>query len=143
MIEDQRKHEMRWYQERQALKQAQASRANSAAQAQSILQSLSNSGSHASASVEGSVDHEVELTALDRKVYNAQQEMETGMTAELKSLGVPFFGTDRSLIVSKGVEASELSTTEIQPSWSPKVAESQLLELRRRIIGHLEDLYRD
>lgn len=145
MIEHQRKHEMRWYAERQALKQTQASRANSTAKVQSILQSLSSTAGTASTDTEDGVgvDSEAELEAHDRKIYDAQHEMDTAMTAELKGLGVPFFGTDSALVVSEPDNASLGQMSNVHPKWSPKVTEAQLLELRRRMVGHLEDLYRD
>lgn len=142
MIEDQRKHELRWYSERQALKQTQASRSSSAAQANSILQSLQSIGGSVVDSGDD-VDPDVELANLDRKIYAAQQEMDEAMTWELKGLGVPFFGTDRSLIIPEGDGTVLDDATGLRPKHSPKVTEAQLLELRRRMVMHLEDLYRD
>ena len=145
MMEDQRKHEMRWYAERQALKQTQVDRATSTAKVQSILQSLSSRAGTASTGTEddAGVDAEAELAAYDRKVYSAQHEMDAAMTVELKGLGVPFFGTDTALVVSEPGDVAPGQTSSISPKWSPKVTEAQLLELRRRMVGHLEDLYRD
>ena len=143
MMKDQRQNEMRWHSERQALKHTQAKRVSSSAQAQSILQSLGNPQSKASTVGERLVDNEAELDEFDLKTYAAQQEMEIAMTAELKSLGVPFFGTDANLVVTDGAEESNEPTAGNQPKWSPVVTEIQLLELRRRMVGHLEDLYRD
>lgn len=138
MIEDQRKHELRWYSERQSLKHTQAKRAGSAAQAQSILQSLSRTSAPAENRVE--VDHEAELAAFDQKIYEAQRSMQTAMVAELKGLGVPFFGTDQSVVVSEAIEEQPPGD---RPKWSPIVTEAELLELRRRMVRHLEDLYKD
>lgn len=143
MMEDQRKNEMRWYAERQALKQTQANRAKSSAQAQSILQSLNHSGADTSSKNGSVVDIEVELANFDRKIYAAQMDMQVSMTAELKGLGVPFFGTDRSLVVEDQEEKLRGQIPDDRPKWSPIVTEGQLLELRRRMIEHLEDLYRD
>lgn len=131
---------MRWYKERQALKQAQASRSTSAAKAQSILQSLNGTGptpTHAQ------VDQEAELQAFDRKVHAAQVAMQTAMTAELKGLGVPFFGTNPGLVIPDESNRSQEQPPEDHPRWSALVTEADLLELRRRMVGHLEDLYRD
>jgi hypothetical protein len=143
MIEDQRKRELRWYSERQALKHTQAKRASSAAQAQSILQSLSATPSGVESGSEAGVDNERELAEFDRKIYDAQREMEVGMIAELKGLGVPFFGTDRSLVVAHETEEGAIQALGNQPKWSPTISETQLLELRRRMVQHLEDLYKD
>ena len=141
MIDDQRKQELRWYSERQALKQKQAKRASSTAKAHSILQSLGNSSNQKEPlDAKTAVNDEAELAAFDRKIYDFQQNLEATMTADLKALGVPFFGTDRNLVVSNLEKLSEDHPPN-QPRWSPKVTEKQLLELRRRMVQHLEDLY--
>ena len=140
MIEDQRKHELRWYSERQNLKHTQAQRASSAAQAQSILQSLSTTSTSAQNDTpDAAAENAQELAAFDRKIYDSQREMENGMIAELKGLGVPFFGTDRGLVVEDPTAGSRPNL----PKWSPLVTEAQLLELRRRMVQHLEDMYKD
>ena len=140
MIEDQRKHELRWYSERQNLKHTHAKRASSAAQAQSILQSLSTIAQNDTPDTAADNDQNAqELAAFDRKIYDAQREMENGMIAELKGLGVPFFGTDRGLVVEDPTAGSRPNL----PKWSPLVTEAQLLELRRRMVQHLEDMYKD
>lgn len=143
MIEDQRKHELRWYSERQALQHTQAKRTSSAAQAQSILQSLSATPSTADRDSEAGVDNEAELAVFDRRIYDAQQKMEVAVIAELKGLGVPFFGTDRSLVVADALENTSDQALGNRPKWSPTISETQLLELRRRMVQHLEDLYKD
>lgn len=141
---DQRKHELRWYSERQTLKAKQASRSTSAAQASSILQSLSGvMYSPAASTAENETSNDAELATLDRRIYAAQADMDTAMTAELKGLGVPFFGTERSLILSEDEDVMSKLPSESQPKWSPMITEAQLLVLRRRMVGHLEDLYRE
>lgn len=144
MMQDQKTHEMRWYTERQNLKQTQSNRSASAANAQKILNSLPAFGSAPPKNNEHTqVDKEAELAEFDRKLYAAQQAMEAGMTTEMKRLGVPFFGTDSSLIVEDGRDPPTESLPEGQPKFSPVVTETQLLQMRRRMIAHLEDLYRD
>lgn len=140
MMEDQRRNEMRWYAERQALKQAQANRAKSSQEAQSILRSLSNGGSPANPNDTTPTDTEAELARFDRKIYDAQLHMNFTMTAELKGLGVPFFGTDQSLILDDRGSTAEKGE---RPKWSPLVSQTQLLGLQRRMVEYLEDLYRD
>lgn len=139
MMRDQRSHELRWCSERQALKQSQASRSSSAAKALSILQTLSQSSSQ---SPEGTPQTEeekrAELSAFDRKVYAAQVSMETAMTAELKGLGVPFFGTPEHLVIS----GDRQPTSESSAAGSA-ITENELLKLRRKMVSHLEELYRD
>ena len=89
------------------------------------------------------VDPEAELANYDRKIYAAQLDMEASMTAELKGMGVPFFGTDPSLFVENQAESFQREMPSDRPKWSQVVTEAQLLDLRKRMIGHLEDLYRD
>ena len=147
MMEVQRKNEMRWYAERQAVLQTQAKRAKSSAQARSILQSLTNGETTVPAQNGAVVDHEAEVRELadfDRKIYAAQVEIEGSMTAELKGLGVPFFGTEGDLVLKDEAQiAQRADGGGDRPKWSPVVTEAELLELRKRMIQHLEDLYRD
>ena len=140
---NQRALEMRWYSERQALKQTQVNRASSAANAMSILQSLNPGRSTDSLFYKTEEEQQAELLAFDKKIYAAQEAMEQAMTGELKGLGVPYFGTDQSLVVSDDHDISNEQSPEDHPKWSPLVTETQLLELRRKMVGHLEDLYRD
>lgn len=138
---------MRWYSDRQALKTTQASRSASAAKALSILQSLSQNNPSQQTAPESEADLEIqkqlELATFDNKVYAAQQAMETAMTAELKGLGVPFFGTNEDLVLPDADTASSVRAQEGHAKWSPPVTADELLQLRRKMIGHLEDLYRD
>jgi hypothetical protein len=145
MMQDQKSHEMRWYSERQTLKQSQINRATSSAKATSILQAL-NPGFVASQqqpSGQSEADKAAELAAFDRKIYAAQVAMDSVMSAELKGLGVPFFGTNSDLIRSEDGDVAEGNQLDELPKWSMVITDSQLLDLRRRMIGHLEDLYRD
>lgn len=139
-MRDQRTHEMRWYSERQALKQAQISRTSSAAKALSILQSLNQGVAGSVVEPQSDEAKEAELAVFDRKVYTAQHSMEEAMTAELKGLGVPFFGTSLDLIVADNEQAA---TAASNPKWSTPVTETELLDLKRKMVTHLEMLYRD
>lgn len=145
MMQDQRTHEMRWYSERQALKQTQINRATSSAKAASILQTLNPSFVATQQQSAGQTEAEkaAELAAFDRKIYSAQMAMDSVMSAELKSLGVPFFGTNTTLITSDDARNVKSASLEDQPKWSVVITESDLVDLRRKMIGHLEDLYRD
>ena len=132
---------MRWYTERQTLKQTQISRSSSAAKAFSILQSLNPGAAGPAIEPQSEEAKEAELAVFDRKVYSAQHSMEEAMTAELKGLGVPFFGTSVDIIVADDQQSAASLTS--RPKWSPLVTEAELLDLRRKMIGHLEMLYRD
>jgi hypothetical protein len=143
MMRDQRAHEMRWYTERQTLKQTQISRSSSAAKALSILQSLNQGATGPAVEPQSEEAREAELAVFDRKVYSAQHSMEEAMTAELKGLGVPFFGTSLDLVVANEQQAASVAPSVSRPKWSPPVTEAELLDLRRKMVGHLEMLYRD
>ena len=143
MMDDQRKHEMRWYSERQALKQSQVTRKNSSAQAASIMRSLGAISPPAATPEQSEADDRAELAAYDRKLYSAQVSMEEAMSAELKGLGVPFFGTNLDLVVPDGWDGSNEHLREGRAAWSPLVTESELLGLRKEMVKHLELLYRD
>ncbi|KAK0337046.1 hypothetical protein LTR91_008871 [Friedmanniomyces endolithicus] len=139
MIDDQKKHELRWYADRQALKHLQVTHSSASAQAQSILQSLGSAGGRAPTGKQTQSEKDDELADFDRKIYAAQVSMEAAMTGQLKGLGVPFFGT-RSEMVVPDVE-QDLSA--VRSVSGLTITESELLALRRKIVGHLEDLYRD
>lgn len=144
MMADQRNNEVRWYSDRQALKQVHAKRASASAHAQSILSSLNSSfDAEVSAPSDSQAGSDAELKAFDLKLHAAQQSMEAAMTLELKRLGVPFFGTDPRLVVPDGGNAFNEQPPQSHPKWSPIVSESELLALKRRMISHLEDLYRE
>jgi len=142
-MRDQRAHEMRWYTERQTLKQTQINRSSSAAKALSILQSLNQGTAGPSIEPQSEEAKEAELAVFDRKVYAAQHSMEEAMTGELKGLGVPFFGTSLDLIVADDQQAVSAASSASRPKWSPLVTETELMDLKRKMIGHLEMLYRD
>lgn len=143
MMNDQKKHELQWYSERQALKQAQAKRAVDSAKAHSILQSLDSAATSTAPATRTEEEKQSELAVFDRKIFLAQMAMEEAMVGELKGLGVPFFGTDQSLVVPEMSDVTEKKQTETSAKWSPLVTEEELLALRRRMVEHLEDLYRD
>lgn len=141
MMDNQRQNEMRWYSERQALKQSQSSRERASAQAIEILRGISNGDSMESSAT--NVDMEKELATFDRKIYAAQAKMDEALTVELKDLGVPFFGTDSSAVADDDSTQDLEQASRARPKHSPVVTEKQLLDLRRRMVEHLEALYRD
>lgn len=157
MMNDQRNNEMRWYQERQALKQTQANRSAEAAKAHSILKTLNTSFYGSPPEVDSpEVDQQKEMDAFDEKIYSAQEAMENAMLHELKGLGVPFCGTDPSLIVHDDEDSGEGPSCSAQGSklkvgqvpegrqkYSQMITPSQLMHMRRKMIEHLETLYRD
>ncbi|EMC92702.1 hypothetical protein BAUCODRAFT_37604 [Baudoinia panamericana UAMH 10762] len=134
MIDNQRQNEIRWYSERQTLKQVQAQR---------VPNATKNRVSSAQPATPSEETKQAELTSFDRKIYDAQVSMEEAMATELKGLGVPFFGTDHHLVVLDGIDVTAVDLPEGHPKWSPLVTESELTALKRKMVTHLEDLYRD
>jgi len=66
--------------------------------------------------------------------------MNDAMTAELKSLGVPFFGTLPECIKTT---TPDDNVANVRPKWSPLISPEAHRELQRRMISHLEDMYKD
>jgi len=76
--------------------------------------------------------------------------MNESMSQVLKHLGVPFFGTHAALIlpeatgeVRKESEGDRIIDTQGErPKWSPRVTGKELMELKRRMVEYLEDMYK-
>ncbi|GAB7339441.1 hypothetical protein MBLNU457_6071t1 [Dothideomycetes sp. NU457] len=140
MIKQQRKHEMQWYSSRQKLKQDQATRGTGAGELNTILKSIGGSVTDNGHNPQTQEEKDTELLEFDTKVYRAQVQMNDAMTAELKSLGVPFFGTLPECIRTT---TSNDQMTDARPKWSPLISREAHRELQRRMITHLEDMYKD
>ena len=92
-----------------------------------------------------------ELKEFDAKIYKAQCDMANVMSAELKALGVPFFGTKASLVVkspgdgrdngmaNESKNFSLSSQLQMEPG---QIEESELIKLQRRMLEYLEDMYK-
>ncbi len=82
------------------------------------------------------------------KVYKAQTEMSTAMTAQLGAIGIPFFGTKGSLILQSQAippEKGENTNTvnDVTTRKSGKIVQVELVKLQRRMLQHLEDMYKE
>ncbi len=82
------------------------------------------------------------------KVYKAQTEMSTAMTAQLGAMGIPFFGTKQSLILqSQAIPPDKGRNTDavndVTTRNSGKIVQVELVKLQRRMLQHLEDMYKD
>lgn len=89
-------------------------------------------------------EERAELAAFDLKLYRAQLAMQDAMTQELKALGVPFFGTHAHLVLPDDASPEQVEAGKRErPKWSPCVRASDLVALKRRMISHLEDMYKD
>lgn len=87
-------------------------------------------------------ENEAELQAYDVKVYRAMKEMNNAQTIELKRLGIPFFGVPLELIKESD---DDMSIAPQRPGFAagPKITETELLDLQRRMIEYLEDMYKE
>ncbi|KAF1831359.1 hypothetical protein BDW02DRAFT_632914 [Decorospora gaudefroyi] len=83
-----------------------------------------------------------ELEQYDAKVYRACKAMVDSQTSSLKVLGVPFFGVKPYLVVGSSYDPSEITVSQSAPTGG-KITKEQLLELQRKMLNHLMDLYSD
>ncbi|GAB7348897.1 hypothetical protein MBLNU459_g7589t1 [Dothideomycetes sp. NU459] len=145
MINDQRKHEMQWYSSRQTLKQTQAKRSAGANEIHSILKSVTGQAPSfpSTSTAQSEAEKAAELASYDQKVYRAQSAMQGAMTAELKSLGVPFFGTNADRLLADDTDDADPGRNDGQPKWSPRITDAELLTLQRKMIAYLEDMYKE
>ncbi|KAK4993623.1 hypothetical protein LTR50_000233 [Elasticomyces elasticus] len=144
MIQNQRKNEEDWYKERQKLKKTLSERHHGAEKVRGILTSLGSTTTNASSlSKTDAVDDQAELAAFDRKIYAAQIRMNDAMTAQLKGLGVPFFGTDPALTrpTNSTTDVEEKQLHSSRPKWSQPITDLELRKLRSRMVEHLELAY--
>ena len=68
--------------------------------------------------------------------------MVASQTSSLKVLGVPFFGIKPYLIVQSADTLPEVAKDPSADS-STKITKAQLLEMQRKMLNHLNELYGD
>jgi hypothetical protein len=83
-----------------------------------------------------------ELVQHDAKVYRACKSMVDFQTSSLKALGVPFFGMKPYLVVGSSYDPMQVADTQSAPVGS-NITKEQLLELQRKMLNHLMELYGD
>ncbi|KAI4648449.1 uncharacterized protein J4E79_010071 [Alternaria viburni] len=83
-----------------------------------------------------------ELDQYDAKVYRASKAMVDSQTSSLKVLGVPFFGVKPHLVVGSSYDPTEVTDSQLTPAGG-KISKQQLLELQRKMLNHLMELYGD
>ncbi|PNS15767.1 hypothetical protein CAC42_4219 [Sphaceloma murrayae] len=137
MISNQRKNEMDWYAKRQELKREQAQRGSTLNELNSIMKSIGAASAQPSHQPRSEEELRAELLAFDTKIHRAQVHMINAMTAELKALGVPFFGTRSDVLLERGGAADD--TLKIPA----KISSEDLRGLQQRMITYLEDMYKD
>jgi hypothetical protein len=81
-----------------------------------------------------------ELDRFDLKVYKASQQMATAHNAELKRLGVPFFGVSPKHVVANALQQAVAAR---DPLSQAMITEGELVELQKKMVQYLEDLYKD
>ncbi|KAF2398300.1 hypothetical protein EJ06DRAFT_532049 [Trichodelitschia bisporula] len=129
MIADQDQNLKQWWKDREALIVKQKSRIQRTKELNNTLKALGA----APASDPTDEENIAELAHFDVKVYKASQRMVDVHTGELKRLGVPFFG----------IKPERVTKTPSNDPNDTRITEEQLLQLQRRMIEYLEDLYRD
>jgi len=68
--------------------------------------------------------------------------MVDSQTSSLKVLGVPFFGVKPHLVSGSSYDPSEVTDAQTAPTGG-KITREQLLELQRKMLNHLMELYGD
>ncbi|KAF2086729.1 hypothetical protein K490DRAFT_43651 [Saccharata proteae CBS 121410] len=128
MITDQDKHELEWYH-------------NCPMMISRFQLTIPRFGMRKSLEAQRATPEELE--AYDMKVWRASRQMVDAMTAQLKNLGVPFFGVVPEKIMS-AEEASSGQLRSYQPTSSrpTRITEEELLALQRKMLEYLEDMYR-
>jgi epoxyqueuosine reductase QueG len=81
-----------------------------------------------------------ELEQWDAKVYRACKAMVESQTSSLKELGVPFFGVKPHLVVGSSYDPSQVADSQAA-AVGDKVTKAQLLELQRKMLNYLIELY--
>ncbi|KAL2067347.1 hypothetical protein VTL71DRAFT_1772 [Oculimacula yallundae] len=142
MMKVQREHEEQWWNGREMLIEKQKARKEGQKKLDDVLKAVGGAvtpgfnSNHAD-------DHDKELQTFDMKVYKAQLLMVKEMTAKLRSLGVPFFGTRSELVRPMGKEADVSSGKLESEAGKGMIDEVELIKLQRRMLVILEDLCSD
>lgn len=82
-----------------------------------------------------------ELAQYDQKVYRACRRMFELQSAQLKSLGVPFFGVRLDLLLPDDSMSEDMRNGNEETRKG--ITKKELLELQRKILNHLMELYGD
>ncbi|KAF1947656.1 hypothetical protein EJ02DRAFT_449133 [Clathrospora elynae] len=89
-------------------------------------------------------DENEELDQYSAKVYRACKAMVDSQTSSLKVLGVPFFGVKPYLVVGSSYDPTEVMDSQLAPAPAGgKITKDQLLDLQRKMLNHLTELYGD
>jgi len=155
LIANQHENERQWHGSRLALLEKQKARVAGKRELENVLRSVGAvarvAGTGGGMAGDDKTDIQ-ELQLYDRKVHRAAVQMSKAMTADLETLGVPFFGIEPGLIFDddagedgcvgiswKGIQKEDAA----KPNRRGEIGKNELRTLQRRMISHLEDMYKD
>jgi len=159
LIANQHENERQWHASRVALIEKQKARVAGKRELDDVLRSVgavaratsSGGGSNDGMAGDDKTDMQ-ELQLYDRKVHRAAMQMSKAMTADLETLDVPFFGIEPGLVFNDDGEDDGPETISwkrirkgdaAKPDRKGKIGKSELRVLQKRMINHLEDMYKD
>lgn len=158
MIKVQHEHEEQWWEGRKALIERQKARKEGQKKLEDVLYVFSPPlsrndslttrrkavGGSTTAGTSNTSPEELvkELETFDMKVYRAQMQMVKEMSAKLRSLGIPFFGTRTDLVRPAGKEPSGMKGT-VGLEEKGMIDEVDLVKLQEKMLAILEDLCND
>ncbi|CAL5868512.1 uncharacterized protein PFLUO_LOCUS2738 [Penicillium psychrofluorescens] len=126
LIRSQHTHERQWWKGREALLAKQAARGDKKKELDAVLRSIGAPVDPKEISTVA--EDRAELTNYDEKVYKASAQMAEAMAAELRGMGIPFFGTVRNEAVNDD---------------EAKLTASELHHLQSRMLELLQDLCKE
>ncbi|KAI9887954.1 MAG: hypothetical protein M1823_000211 [Watsoniomyces obsoletus] len=147
MIKVQHEHERQWWEGRQALLKKHEARIDGRKKLDDVLRAVGGQPSLGSSQADTEADAS-ELKLYDRKVHIASTEMVKAMQAELRELGVPFFGVRSHLVIVEKTNLGKRSRNSVggdgdgdEKAGSKGVIEQQqLIELQRKMLQLLQDM---
>ncbi|KAJ5825916.1 hypothetical protein N7474_003054 [Penicillium riverlandense] len=129
LIQSQHTHERQWWKGRQALLAKQAARGEKKKELDAVLRSIGAPVDPKEVSTVA--EDRAALTNYDEKVYKASVQMAETMAAELRGMGIPFFG--------KGLVVRDEAVNDDKA----KLTASELHDLQRRMLELLQDLCKE
>ncbi|KAJ5728678.1 uncharacterized protein N7483_003186 [Penicillium malachiteum] len=136
LIRSQHSHEQQWWNGRQALLQRQQARGDKKKELDEVLRSIGAPVD--SANISTAQEDKAELMNYDFKIYKASVKMADALMAELRGLNIPFF------VLRKEIQpSSSKGESEALVEGPPKLSDSELADLQRRMLELLEDLCKE
>ncbi|KAH8808544.1 hypothetical protein F5884DRAFT_792569 [Xylogone sp. PMI_703] len=138
MIKVQHEHEEQWWRSREALIERQKQRKEGQKKLEEVLKAVGGAPTQGVSSTDPE-ELAKELKTFDMKVWKAQDQMVEEMTARMKAMGIPFFGTKPELVRKKDKEGVKANSD----GPGGVIDETQLLELQRKVLTLLEEMCQD